>query len=136
MMPRIRFCRSADGARIAFGTMGSGPPILAGPTWLTHLEFDWDVSVWKPWYRALSANHTLVRFDLRGCGLSDRNVEDFSIERFVADMDAVADAIQLDRFPLVGICQGGPMAAAYAARHPERVGRLLLYGSYAQGGLV
>jgi pimeloyl-ACP methyl ester carboxylesterase/DNA-binding CsgD family transcriptional regulator len=136
MPPNIRFCRSSDGVRIAFGAQGTGAPLVEAPTWMTHLEFDWECAAWRPWVAELCADHMLVRYDLRGCGLSDRDVADLSLESWVADLEAVVEALGLDRFPLFGLCQGGVIAAAYAARHPERVSRLVLYGSYVQGALA
>ncbi|HKI83060.1 MAG TPA: alpha/beta fold hydrolase [Candidatus Krumholzibacteria bacterium] len=135
MPPSIRFCRAADNVRIAFSSNGSGPPLVQAPTWLTHLELDWESAAWCDWLTALSQFHTLVRYDLRGCGLSDRHPEDQSIDSWVMDLEAVVDALELERFPLFGICQGGAIAAAYTARHPERVSCLVLYGSYVQGAL-
>jgi pimeloyl-ACP methyl ester carboxylesterase/DNA-binding CsgD family transcriptional regulator len=132
----IRFCRSGDGARIAFCTSGAGPPLVQTPTWMTHLELDWESRVWRPWLDELAGDHRLVRHDLRGCGLSDRNVDDLSLESWVADLESVVDALELDRFPLLGICQGAAIAVGYAARHPERVTRLVLYGGYVQGALA
>jgi pimeloyl-ACP methyl ester carboxylesterase/DNA-binding CsgD family transcriptional regulator len=134
--PRIHFCRSADGARIAYAVHGEGPPLVQTPTWMTHLELDWTGPPWAPWLEELSRHHTVVRHDLRGCGLSDRDPASSDLESWVADLGAVVDAAGLDRFALMGLCQGGAIAAAYAARHPERVGRLLVYGSYVQGALV
>ena len=129
----IRFTRSDDGTMIAYAVSGSGPPLVKTANWLTHLEFDWESPVWRPWLRELSRDHTLVRYDERGCGLSDREVEDLSFERWVEDLEAVVDAAGLERFPLLGMSQGGPVGIAYAARHPERVSRIVLYGSYAVG---
>lgn len=118
---------------IAYATSGRGPPLVKAANWLTHLEFDWRSPVWRPWFRELSRGFTLVRYDERGCGLSDREVEDLSFETWVRDLESVVDAAGLDRFPLFGMSQGGPVGIAYAARHPERVSRLVLYGSYAAG---
>jgi pimeloyl-ACP methyl ester carboxylesterase/DNA-binding CsgD family transcriptional regulator len=134
--PRIRFCRSADGVRIAYTVSGEGPPLLQAPTWLTHLELDWRSPAWCEWVSELSAHHTLVRHDMRGCGLSDRNAPEQSLASWVADLEAVADAAGLERFPLFGFCQGAAIAAAFAALHPERVSRLVLYGAFVQGALV
>ena len=134
--PKIRFCKSPDGVRIAYSVAGAGPPLLQAPSWLTHLELDWSSPTWSGWLRELSAHHTLVRHDLRGCGLSDRHPSEQALESWVADLEAVADAAGLERFPLLGLCQGAAIAAAFAALHPERVSRLVLLGSYAQGGLV
>jgi pimeloyl-ACP methyl ester carboxylesterase/tRNA A-37 threonylcarbamoyl transferase component Bud32 len=130
---QIRFCTSSDGVRIALATVGSGPPLVKAANWLSHLEFDSHSPVWRHWIRELSRHHTLIRYDERGCGLSDWAVEEFSLDAWVRDLEAVVDALELERFPLLGISQGGPIAIAYAARHPERVSRLILYGSYARG---
>ncbi|MDX1646150.1 MAG: alpha/beta fold hydrolase [Longimicrobiales bacterium] len=131
--PSIRFTHSRDATTIAYAVSGSGPPLVKAANWLTHLEFDWESPVWRHWLRELSAHHTLVRYDERGCGLSDREVDDLSFERWVEDLEAVVDAARLDRFALFGMSQGGPVAVAYAVRHPERVERLVLYGSYTVG---
>jgi len=104
--------------------------------WLSHLDYDWESPVWRHWWRDLSARHRLVRYDERGCGLSDWDVDDFSLETWVADLETVVDAADLDRFPLLGLSQGGPVAITYAARHPERVTALVLYGTFAQGRLA
>ncbi len=130
---RIGFCASADGARIAYATVGSGPPLVKAANWLSHLEFDWNSPVWRHWLLALSRDHTLVRYDERGCGLSDWSNVEFSLDAWVRDLEAVVDNLGLERFPLLGISQGGPIAIAYAVRHPERVSHLILYGSYARG---
>lgn len=129
----IRFARSPDRTMIAYAVSGSGPPLVKAANWLTHLEFDWKSPVWRPWLRELSSRHTLVRYDERGCGLSDRDVDDLSFDSWVDDLEAVVDAAGLDRFSLFGMSQGGPVGIAYAARHPERVERLILYGSYIVG---
>jgi pimeloyl-ACP methyl ester carboxylesterase len=101
--------------------------------WFTHLEVDWDSPVWRHWTDAFAQGRTLVRYDPRGSGLSDRTVTDFSLDAWVADLEAVVDALELRRFPLVGLCQGGVVAIAYAARHPDRVSRLVLYSAYLHG---
>lgn len=130
---QIRFCTSADGASIAYATVGGGPPLVKAANWLSHLEFDWQSPVWRHWLRELSRYHTLVRYDERGCGLSGWNVEDFTLDAWVSDLEAVVDSLKLDRFPLFGMSQGGPIAIVYALRHPEKVSHLILYGSYARG---
>jgi pimeloyl-ACP methyl ester carboxylesterase/DNA-binding winged helix-turn-helix (wHTH) protein len=129
----IRFFRSDDGTRIAYATSGSGPPLVKTANWLTHLEFDWISPVWRPWLQELSRSRTLIRYDERGSGLSDHDVEDFSFERWVEDLEGLVDALELERFPLFGVSQGAAVAIAYAARHPERVSGLVLYGGYPQG---
>lgn len=136
MNQQIRFCTSRDGTRIAFATAGEGPLLVRVNNWFTHLELDWDSPVWRHWSEALVAGRTLVRYDPRGSGLSDRNAGDFSFGAMVSDLEAVVDALELPRFSLLGLCQGGAVAVAYAARHPERVGRLALYDSYLHGAFV
>src|SRR5688572_20105056 len=102
-------------------------------SWLTHLEHQWRSLAWRPWLEYFSARCTLLRYDSRGCGLSDREVRDISFDVWMRDFEAVIDAAGFGRFDLLGTCQGGPLAVEYAARHPERVRRLVLYGSYARG---
>jgi len=131
----VRFCTASDGGRIAYATHGQGPPLVRAATWLTHLEFDWESPVWRHWLEGLAEGHTVLRYDERGCGLSDRGVEDVSLEARVADLESVVDAAGFERVALLGISQGGPLAVAYAARHPERVDRLILYGTHARGRL-
>jgi len=133
MRQEIRFCKAADGVRIAYATAGHGPPLVKAANYLTHLEHDWESPVWRPWLRELARRHTLVRYDERGCGLSDRDVEEFSMAGWLADLEAVVDAAGLTRFALLGLSQGAAVSVAYAARHPERVSHLVLYGGYARG---
>ena len=133
---RIGFCTATDGARIAYATSGTGPPLVKPANWLTHVEYDWESPVWRHWLRELSHGRTLVRYDERGCGLSDRDVEDLSFDAWVRDLETVVDAAGLERFPLLGISQGCAVAIAYAVRHPERVSRLVLYGGFVQGAMV
>jgi pimeloyl-ACP methyl ester carboxylesterase/DNA-binding CsgD family transcriptional regulator len=130
---QIRFCRSYDGTRIAFAATGNGPALVRAPHWLTHLEYEWQSPIWRPWLTALSGGRSLVRMDERGCGLSDRGVDTISFEAFVRDLEAVVDAAGLERFALLGHSQGGAIALEYAARHPERVSQLVLLGTYARG---
>ncbi|HSM55075.1 MAG TPA: alpha/beta fold hydrolase [Candidatus Sulfomarinibacteraceae bacterium] len=133
MEQEIRFCTAANGARIAYATAGPGPPLVKAANYLTHLEHDWRSPVWRHWMTELARHHTLVRYDERGCGLSDWDVEEFSLEAWVQDLEAVVDALGLDRFPLLGISQGAAVSVAYAVRHPEKVSHLILYGGYARG---
>lgn len=133
MEQRIRFCRTDDGVRLAYAIAGDGPPLVKAPNYLTHLEYDWDSPVWRHWMHELASRWQLVRYDERGCGMSDLEVDDFSLDTWVADLEAVVDEVGLDRFPLLGISAGGPVAIAYAVRHPERVTKLVLYGSFARG---
>ena len=133
MKQQIRFCRGYDGTRIAFAATGTGPPLMRAPHWLTHLEYEPQSAIWRPWLAGLSTGRTLVRMDERGCGLSDRGIEAVNFESFVRDLEAVVDAAGLERFALLGHSQGGAIAMEYTARHPERVARLVLLGTYARG---
>ena len=129
----IRFCTTPDGTRLAYATVGSGPPLVRAAHWITHLDYDWQSPVWRHWLVGLARRHTFVRYDERGCGLSDHDVDNFSLEAWVQDLETVVDDLGLQRFPLLGVSQGGAVAVAYAARHPERVTRLVLFGAYAYG---
>jgi pimeloyl-ACP methyl ester carboxylesterase/DNA-binding CsgD family transcriptional regulator len=133
--PQIRFCRASDGVRIAHATTGRGPAMIEVSTWLNHLEFDWQSPVWRPRLVEMAKNYTMARYDGRGCGLSDRTVKDLSFDANLRDLEAVADAVGFNRFILLGCCQGSGLAIAYAARHPERVSNLILYGAFARGRL-
>ncbi|MET0693523.1 MAG: alpha/beta fold hydrolase [Propionibacteriaceae bacterium] len=127
----IRFARSADGVGIAYAVHGSGPPLLIDACWLSHLQFDWQSPVWRHYLVELGQIATVIRYDERGHGLSDREVADHSLEARVSDLEAVADDAGLDRFALLAMAQGGPVAIEYAARHPERLTRLAFYDSFA-----
>ena len=129
----IRFATAGDGTRLAYAISGAGLPLVKAANWLSHLGYDWESPVWRHWLAELSRRFRLVRYDERGCGLSDWDSGRFSFEDWVDDLEAVVDAAGLDRFPLLGISQGGPVAIAYAVRHPERVTHLVLLGSFAQG---
>ncbi len=129
---QIRFGASRDGTRIAYATAGSGPPLVKVSNWLSHLEFDWQSPVWSHLLREMSDGRTLVRYDERGCGLSDWDAE-LSFEAWVQDLETVVDACNLPHFPLFGISQGASIAIAYAVRHPERVSHLIVHGGYARG---
>jgi pimeloyl-ACP methyl ester carboxylesterase/DNA-binding CsgD family transcriptional regulator len=135
MEQRIRLCLTPDGVRLAYAVSGHGPPLVKAANWLSHLDHDWRSPVWRHWMRELSIGHTLIRYDERGCGLSDWDVPDFSFEAWVRDLETIVDVRGLGRFPLLGISQGAAVAVAFAARHPERVSALVLYGGYARGRL-
>jgi pimeloyl-ACP methyl ester carboxylesterase len=132
----IRYCRTPADVRIAYASVGSGPPLVKSANWLTNLDLEWESPVWAHWIDALSARHRLVRYDERGCGLSDWDVREFSLDAWVEDLELVVDSVGLDSFPLIGLSQGGAVAIAYAVRHPERVSRLVLVGAYARGRLA
>jgi pimeloyl-ACP methyl ester carboxylesterase len=129
----IRFCTAPDGVRIAYASVGSGPVLVKAPNWLTHLEYEWQSPVWRHWWEALARDFRLIRFDQRGSGLSDWQVEDMSFEAWVQDLEAVVDAVGVDRFDLLGISQGGAAAVEYAVRHPDKVRQMVLYGAYTRG---
>jgi len=130
---RIGFCEVRDGTKIAFATVGEGPPLLKAANWLTHLEFDWTSPIWGQSFAALARTRTLIRYDERGCGLSDWDVDDLGFDAFVEDLEAVADRLELERFPLLGISQGCAVSIEYSVRHPERVSGLILIGGYPAG---
>lgn len=133
MEQEIRFCTTDDNVKIAYATVGSGPPIVKAANWLNHLEYDWKSPIWRYMFEELARNQCVVRYDERGNGLSDWDVKNISFDAFVNDLESVVDAVGLDRFPVLGISQGGPVAVAYAVRHPEKVSHLVLFGSYARG---
>ena len=133
---RIRYCESADGVHVAYALSGTGTPLVKAANWLTHLDLEWSSPIWAHWLDGLARHHRLVRYDERGCGLSDWNVPDLSFDAWVDDLELVVDAAGLDTFPLLGVSQGGAVAIAYAARHPERVTGLVLVGAYCRGRLA
>ncbi|MEP3436565.1 MAG: alpha/beta fold hydrolase [Hoeflea sp.] len=130
---RVRFAKSDDGTKIAYATSGHGPMIMRAGHFLTHLEMDWKSLIWRPYLNALGQDHTLVRYDQRGTGLSDPILSNTVLDSHVADLEAVANAAGLDRFPLIALSQGVPIAIQFAANHPERVSCLVLYGGYTEG---
>jgi len=132
---KLGFCTTEDGVRICYATVGEGPPLVKAPNWLSHLEFEWQSPVWGHWWEEISAHHTLIRFDQRGSGLSDWDVEDLSFDAWVSDLEAVITALKLESFVLLGISQGGSVAVEFTARHPEMVEKLLLFGAYPRGSL-
>jgi len=135
MMPpqEIRSFVTQDGVNIAYSRCGQGPPLVKAANWLNHLEFEWQSPIWSHWVTELTRHHTLIRYDERGNGLSDWNIQDFSFPAWVRDFEQLIDTIQLERFALLGISQGGAVAVSYAARHPERVSKLILYGAFSRG---
>ncbi len=132
----IRFCRTPDDTTIAWATVGTGQPLLKAANWMTHLDLEWSSPVWAHWLRGLGRDRRLIRYDERGCGLSDWEIPEFSFEAWVDDLEVVVDAVGIERFPLLGVSQGGAVAIAYAVRHPERVSRLVLAGAYARGRAI
>jgi pimeloyl-ACP methyl ester carboxylesterase/DNA-binding CsgD family transcriptional regulator len=132
---QIRFCTSDDGTSIAYSVAGKGPALVRAPHWMTHLEYDRSSPIRRHWFTELSRSYTLVTFDMRGCGLSDRDPGDISFESWIKDLEAVVDAAEIKQFALYGSSQGGAIAIDYATRHPERVSHLVLLGAFARGKL-
>lgn len=131
---RVRYLKTSDGLQLAWADAGAGAPIVKAANWLTHLEYDVESPVWRHWIRFFSDHFRFVRYDERGCGMTDWNVEDLSLPRRMGDLEAVVDAAGLtEPFTLLGMSQGASLCIEYAVRHPERVSRLILYGAYAQG---
>ena len=131
---KIRYLRTRDGVQVAWAEAGSGPVLIKAANWMTHLDYEWESPVWRHWIRFFSSNFRFIRHDERGCGMTDWNVGDLSFERWVEDLEAVvAAADPRQPFALLGISQGAATCIGYAARHPERVSHLVLYGAYARG---
>jgi pimeloyl-ACP methyl ester carboxylesterase len=133
---RVNFCTSSDGVRIAYAKNGAGRTLIRAPHWLTHIDYDHATPVRRHWLEELSRSYSVVRFDPRGCGLSDRSPRNLSLDWWVKDLEAVVDAAGPDRFALFGPSQGAAVAIEYAARHPERVTHLVLLGAFIRGKLV
>jgi pimeloyl-ACP methyl ester carboxylesterase/DNA-binding CsgD family transcriptional regulator len=125
----IRFCRGQDGVRLAYAIHGSGPPLVVVSCWLSHLQHDWQSPVWRHFLDQLGEFATVVRYDERGFGMSDWNVDDFSLEARLHDLETILAASGLERIALLGMSGGSAVAMAYAIAHPKRVSRLILYGT-------
>jgi pimeloyl-ACP methyl ester carboxylesterase len=136
MNQQVRFCTTSDGVRLAYALSGEGPPLVRAPHWFTHLEHDWSNPAMMPWSAGLSRRYSLLRFDQRGTGLSDRDAPIPSWECHVGDLECVIDAARFERFALLGVSQGAAFAIAYAARHPDRVSHLIIHGGFARGRKV
>jgi class 3 adenylate cyclase/pimeloyl-ACP methyl ester carboxylesterase len=133
MKLKINYCRAPDGVRLAYATVGSGPPLVKTANWMNHVEYDWESATHRFFFIALARDFTLLRYDARGNGLSDWDVEGVSLDAWVSDLEAVVNAAGFDRFPLLGMSQGCAISVAFAVRHPERVSHLVLYGGFARG---
>jgi len=133
MEQEIRFCTTPEGVRIAYAVVGEGPPLVHVPGWISHLELDWRMPASREIWESYARHFTLIRMDKRGTGLSDRHVGDYSLEARVRDLEALVDHLDLREFFLSGVSEGGPTCISYAARHPERVGRMVIYGTFAKG---
>jgi len=132
----LRYARSGDGTGIAYAEIGEGPPLLRGGHWMSHLEQDWTSPVFGPLLDRLAQRRRLIRYDPRGTGLSERSLNGAGLEQLVDDMEAVADAAGLDRFAIYALSQSVPVALAFAARHPDRVSRMILSNGFVQGELA
>jgi pimeloyl-ACP methyl ester carboxylesterase/DNA-binding CsgD family transcriptional regulator len=133
---RIRYLQTSDNVKLAWAESGTGPVLVKAANWLSHLEYDWESPIWRHWLRFFGDHFRVVRHDERGCGMTDWNVGDLSLERWVDDLEAVVDAADVpEPFTLLGISQGAAICLAYAVRHPDRVSHLLLYGGFARGAL-
>ena len=133
MEQQIRFCKTADGVRIAYSTMGQGPPVVLVPGWISHLQLQWEPPAAQPYLEKATRYHTLITYDEYGCGLSERNRTDFSPESELRVLEGVVDHLKLKRFALWGWSHGGPVAISYAVKHFRRVTHLILYGAFARG---
>jgi class 3 adenylate cyclase len=133
MEPRVQYARTPDGAQVAYWRIGAGPPVVDMGQPPTHIEMEWRLAPIRSWYERFARRHEFVRFDTRGCGLSDRDVDEYSIDTIVRDLETVVDACRFERFTLIGAINSSAAAITYAAHHPERVERLLLWCPYAVG---
>ncbi len=130
----IRYVNTSDGVRIAWAAAGSGAPLVKASNWLSHLEYDWESPIFRHWMTFFADHFRFIRYDERGCGMTDWDASNLSMDRWTDDMEAVIDAAKIDEpITLLGISQGGSTCVSYAVRHPERVSRLILYGAYARG---
>ena len=132
---KIRFANAPDGTRLSWAAIGAddAPPFVMTANWLSHLGLDWETPIWNPLFRELTREHCLIRYDERGCGLSDWDVPEISFESFVTDLELIVETAGITRFPLMGISQGAAVAIEYASRYPENVSHLILFGGYAEG---
>jgi pimeloyl-ACP methyl ester carboxylesterase len=129
----VTFCRTEDGINLAVATVGRGPVVVRAAHWPTNIEYDWENPITGPLLQRLAGRYRLVRYDSRGTGLSDLDVASLSLETSVRDLEAVVDALAIERFALLGISGGAATSIAYAVRHPHRISKLVLYGGYALG---
>ena len=134
MHQTIRFTRSVDEVRLAYAESGTGPPLVKAANWLSHLEFDWQSPVWRHWFGFFSSAHRLIRYDARGCGLSDWDVADLTLAAQVADLEAVVETgTRRSLRPRSASRREAPLQSSTRIRHPERVSHLVLYGAFARG---
>ena len=136
MEQQIRFCTTPDGARIAYATIGQGSHLLYLGQCVSHIELEWEDPAYRTFFEKLAHHHTVLRYDRRGVGLSDRQRTDHSLEADLQDLEAIIDHLTLKQFALFGAHRGGPLSVAYTTKYPQRVSSLLLYGTLAHGGTI
>ncbi len=130
----VRFATTHDGLSLAWTRSGTGPPLVKAAAWLTHLEFDADNPVWSHWVSLFEDHFDYLRYDERGCGLSDRQTGQLDIDSWTDDLTRIVDAAEIPKpFALLAMSQGTGAAVRYAANHPENVSHLILIGGYARG---
>ena len=134
--PPVRFVTAPDGVRLAYAVYGEGPPLVWAAHWLTHLDYAWESPVWRHMVEFFARHFTVVRYDERGCGLSDRTDQNLDLDTWVGDLGVIVDSLGIEKFDLFGLSQGGPISIEYAVRHPERVRRLILCGTFPSGAFI
>jgi class 3 adenylate cyclase/pimeloyl-ACP methyl ester carboxylesterase len=132
----IQFCTTVDGVRIAYSMVGQGPFLVIPPGWVSHLQLQWEHPSARDYLEKGTRNQTFLFYDKHGCGLSERNRTEFTLESEVRPLEAVIDHLKLKRFALFGFSQGGPVTIAYAIKYPRRVSHLILYDAYARGEAI
>ena len=132
----VQFCTTVDGVRIAYSMVGQGPFLVFPPAWVSHLQLQWEHPSAREYLEKGTRNHTFLFYDKYGCGLSERNRAEFTLESEVRPLEAVIDHLKLKRFALFGFSCSGPVAIAYAIKYPRRVSHLILYDSYARGEAI
>jgi class 3 adenylate cyclase/pimeloyl-ACP methyl ester carboxylesterase len=130
---KVEYCRAPDGVRLAYAKVGTGPPLVKTANWMNHVRYDWESPILRHLFLDLARDFTLLRYDARGNGMSDWDVDEVSLDAWVMDLETVVNAAGLDRFPLFAMSQGCAISVAFAVRHPERVSHLILYGGFARG---
>ena len=132
----VRYATASDSTRLAWAESGTGPTLVKAANWLTHLEYEWESPVWRHWIQFFSRHFRFIRYDERGCGMSEWRGGSVTVDEWAADLETVIEAAQpAGPVALLGISQGSVACILYAIRHPERVSRMVLYGGYARGGL-
>ncbi|HEX6997193.1 MAG TPA: alpha/beta fold hydrolase [Gammaproteobacteria bacterium] len=134
--PPVRFATAPDGVRLAYAVYGDGPPLVWTAHWLTHLDYAWESPVWRHIVEFFARHFTVVRYDERGSGLSDWTDQNLDLDTWVGDLGVIVDSLEIEQFDLFGLSQGGPISVEYAVRHPERVRRLILCGTFPSGAFI